>query len=139
MTWASGSINAPGSPQTPDQGGIVLDNNGGPGCEGPNLNCAPVKWSTTGEHYSAANVSWQVYQDLDNFGDNPFDYFEQFQNAPEGSELQKRGEAYLGLEQFYKDAAAGTLPKVSYIIGPAELSEHPPVSSRFSLMSIKSN
>lgn len=34
--------------------------------------------------------------------------------------------AYVGLEQFYKDAAAGTLPRVSIIIGPAELSEHPP-------------
>ena len=33
---------------------------------------------------------------------------------------------YLGLESFYKAAAAGTLPQVSYIIGPAELSEHPP-------------
>lgn len=34
--------------------------------------------------------------------------------------------AYVGLEQFYKDAAAGTLPQISYIVGPAELSEHPP-------------
>lgn len=33
---------------------------------------------------------------------------------------------FVGLEQFYQDAAAGTLPQVSYIIGPAELSEHPP-------------
>jgi hypothetical protein len=32
----------------------------------------------------------------------------------------------LGLDQFYSDAAAGTLPQVSYIIGPMELSEHPP-------------
>ena len=34
--------------------------------------------------------------------------------------------AYVGLEQFYHDAAAGTLPEISYIVGPAELSEHPP-------------
>jgi phospholipase C len=34
--------------------------------------------------------------------------------------------AYTGLQQFYDDCAAGTLPEVSYIIGPAELSEHPP-------------
>lgn len=34
--------------------------------------------------------------------------------------------SYLGLSQFYADAAAGTLPKISYIIGPAELSEHQP-------------
>ena len=34
--------------------------------------------------------------------------------------------AYVGLEKFYEDAAAGTLPEISYIVGPAELSEHPP-------------
>lgn len=31
VTWMSGSINCPGGPQTPDQGGTVLDNNGTPG------------------------------------------------------------------------------------------------------------
>lgn len=55
--------------------------------------------------------------------------------------------SYVGLEKFYEDAAAGTLPEVSIIVGvslsiaidlmtttctdhhflqPAELSEHPP-------------
>jgi len=34
--------------------------------------------------------------------------------------------SFIGLESFYQAAAAGTLPQVSYIIGPAELSEHPP-------------
>lgn len=37
-----------------------------------------------------------------------------------------KGTSFLGLDQFYADAAAGNLPSVSYIIGPAELSEHPP-------------
>lgn len=32
----------------------------------------------------------------------------------------------MGLDAFYKDAAAGTLPEVSFIVGPTELSEHPP-------------
>jgi phospholipase C len=31
VTWMTGSINCPGGPQTPDQGGILLDNNGTPG------------------------------------------------------------------------------------------------------------
>ena len=31
VTWMSGSINCPGGPQTPDQGGIVTDNSEGPG------------------------------------------------------------------------------------------------------------
>lgn len=36
------------------------------------------------------------------------------------------GNSYLGLEEFYEDAANGTLPQISYIVGPAELSEHYP-------------
>ncbi|TVY91411.1 Phospholipase C [Lachnellula willkommii] len=31
VTWMTGSVNCPGGPQTPDQGGAVLDNNGTPG------------------------------------------------------------------------------------------------------------
>ena len=34
--------------------------------------------------------------------------------------------SFLGLDAFYEAAAQGTLPQVSYIIGPGELSEHPP-------------
>lgn len=34
--------------------------------------------------------------------------------------------SFIGLDAFYDAAAKGTLPQVSYIIGPAELSEHPP-------------
>lgn len=34
--------------------------------------------------------------------------------------------AFLGLQAFADAAAAGTLPNVSYVIGPMELSEHPP-------------
>ncbi|KAF2725554.1 non-hemolytic phospholipase C precursor [Polychaeton citri CBS 116435] len=126
VTWISGSINAPGSPQSPDEGGMTIDNNETPGCEGTNLNCYPLKWKTIAEKWQEAGASWQVYQDNDNFDDNPLAWFQQFQNAAEGSTLNSRGLAYLGLEKFYEDAAAGTLPQVSVIIGPAELSEHPP-------------
>lgn len=38
--------------------------------------------------------------------------------------------AFLGLEDFYKLSAAGNLPEISYIIGPTELSEHPPYAPR---------
>jgi phospholipase C len=71
-------------------------------------------------------VSWQVYQDFDNFEDNMLAYFEQYQNAPNGSALMEKGNSYPGLAKFYEDAKKGTLPQVSYIIGPAELSEHYP-------------
>ncbi|KAK5112598.1 hypothetical protein LTR62_003912 [Meristemomyces frigidus] len=125
VSWVSGSINAPGSPQSPSEGGIYVDNNETPGCESPGLNCYPLKWETTPEKYEQAGVSWQVYQDTDNFDDNPLAWFAQYQNAANGSAMQKKGMAYVGLEQFYGDAATGNLPQVSFVIGPAELSEHP--------------
>lgn len=34
--------------------------------------------------------------------------------------------SFVSLDAFYQRAANGTLPEVSFIVGPAELSEHPP-------------
>jgi phospholipase C len=34
--------------------------------------------------------------------------------------------SYRGLRAFYEAAQNGTLPQVSFIVGPMELSEHPP-------------
>lgn len=125
VAWLSGSINTPGGPQSPSQGGMYIDNNETPGCEGTNLNCYPLKWTTAPEYWQKAG-SWQVYQDSDNFDDNPLSWFEQYQNAAEGSPLQSHGLAHVGLERFYSDAASGNLPNVSVIIAPQALSEHPP-------------
>jgi len=122
----SGSINVPGGPQSPDQGGPYLDNNETPGCEANNISCYPLKWKTIYEIYEAAGVSWQVFQDSNNFDDNPLAWFEQFQNASSDSPLAKKGLSYVGLDSFYEAAANGTLPEISFIVGPAELSEHPP-------------
>lgn len=105
---------------------MTIDNNETPGCEGIDLNCYPLKWQTVPEVYQEAGLSWQVYQDTDNFDDNPLAWFNQFQQALPNSTLAQRGMAYISLEKFYEDAAAGTLPQISYIVGPAELSEHPP-------------
>ncbi|OCK82157.1 putative non-hemolytic phospholipase C precursor [Lepidopterella palustris CBS 459.81] len=127
VSWVSGSINVPGGPQSPDQGGVTIDNNETPGCEGPHLNCYPSKWKTTPEFYQEAGVTWQVYQDLDNFDDNPLAWFGQYQTALPTSPLATRGVSFSNsLAKFYADAMAGTLPQVSFVIGPAELSEHPP-------------
>ncbi|PHH89358.1 hypothetical protein CDD83_6204 [Cordyceps sp. RAO-2017] len=129
VTWASGSINVPGGPQRPDQGGNpYIDNNETPGCERGGFNCYPLKWKTAAEYYEDAGVSWQVYQDADNFDDNPFAWFRQFQKAKRGSALHNRGVKGLSLKTFYEQAANGTLPEISYIVGPTELSEHAPFS-----------
>jgi phospholipase C len=131
VTWVSGSNNVPGSPQTSSEGGYpYIDNNETPGCDDLGINCYPLLWKTTAEIYQDNGLSWYVYQDADNFDDNPLAWFEQFQEAANGSELYERGFAGLSLDTFYKQAGNGSLPAISYIIGPSELSEHQPYSPR---------
>lgn len=122
VTWMSGRIQ--------DGSSYYIDNNETPGCEDTNLNCWPLTWKTIPEYWEDAGVSWQVFQDADNFDDNPLAWFKQFQVAPNNSDLAVKGMSYIGLESFYAAAAAGTLPQVSIIVGPAELSEHPPYEPR---------
>ncbi|CAI7566686.1 unnamed protein product [Penicillium bialowiezense] len=126
VTLVSGSINVPGSPQSKDEGGVYIDNNEVPGCDDKGINCYPLKWKTVYDFYEEAGVSWQLYQDQNNFDDNPLAWFEQFQKASKDSPLAKKGTSFVGLDAFYQAAANGTLPEVSFIVGPAELSEHPP-------------
>ena len=112
-------------------GGPVLNNNGHDGCfvtaELTPLSCRPLRWKTVPEYLQESGISWQVYQDEDNFGDDPLDHFEQYEKAAKHkSELAKRGTSYVGLDKFYEDARNGNLPEVSYIVAPENLSEHPP-------------
>ncbi|KAH8802981.1 phosphoesterase family-domain-containing protein [Xylogone sp. PMI_703] len=136
VTWASGSINSPGSPPgDASVGGYpYIDNNETPGCEGTNgFNCYPLKWTTTPELLEKEGISWMLYQGgtpsvahfNDNFDDNPLAWFEQYQTAAPGTPLYNKGFVGEFIETFYEQAANGTLPAVSYIIGPAVLSEHP--------------
>jgi phospholipase C len=61
VTWASGSINVPGSPQIASEGGYpYIDNNETPGCETGGYNCYPLSWKTTAEIYEDAGVSVRV-------------------------------------------------------------------------------
>ncbi|OKL58236.1 hypothetical protein UA08_06388 [Talaromyces atroroseus] len=131
VTWVSGSINAPGSPTNLNgTGGVYIDNNETPGCEtGPDglYSCYPLTWETTFEVYERLNVSWQVWQNTDNFDDNPNAWFEQYQDAPTNSSLHIHGDSFqYTLDDFISAAANGTLPQVSIIVGQEELSEHPP-------------
>lgn len=85
-----------------------------------------MHWKTIYEYYEEAGVSWRVFQDTDNFDDNSLAYFHQYRTAPEGSPLAEKGMRFPGLHSFYQACADGTLPEVSFIVGPQELSEHPP-------------
>ncbi|KAJ5682806.1 hypothetical protein N7462_005971 [Penicillium macrosclerotiorum] len=126
VTLVSGSVNVPGSPQQSDEGGVYIDNNEVPGCDSNGINCYPLKWKTVYEFYEEAGVSWQLYQDTNNFDDNPLAWFQQYQKAGKNTPLAQKGMSYVGLDAFYAAAANGSLPEVSFIVGPTELSEHPP-------------
>ncbi|KAG5927950.1 hypothetical protein E4U42_001487, partial [Claviceps africana] len=127
VMWMSGTVNSAGSPTNPDgKGGNILSNRASPGCDSPGNNCFPFVWRTMPEALQDAGISWRVWQDLDNYEDNMLAYFKQYQDAKRGSALRDQGVSFPGLQAFYDACANGTLPQVSWIIGPQEQSEHPP-------------
>jgi phospholipase C len=87
-------------------------------------------WTTYPERLQQAGVSWKVYQEPDNFDDNPLFWFAQYRFALPGNPLRDRGVSYVGdlVSAFQSDVANGTLPRVSWIIAPTLYSEHPPYS-----------
>lgn len=96
--------------------------------EGPILNnseAVPFTWTTYPERLEAAGVSWQVYQENDNYDDNALAWFKTFQEAPTDSSLYLRGMARGTRSSFVEAVQADALPAVSFIIAPAALSEHP--------------
>lgn len=127
ITWMSGTVNTKGSPSNPDgSGGNILSNRASPGCDSPGNNCFPFLWKTVPEYLEEAGISWRVWQDFDNFEDNMLAYFKQYQDSPEGEILRDNGISFPGLQAFYDACANGTLPQVSWIVGPQEQSEHAP-------------
>ncbi|RDW65067.1 hypothetical protein BP6252_10718 [Coleophoma cylindrospora] len=116
--WASGNNHLDGN--------LFIDNMWSPGCDATGFNCFPLTWKTIADYYQESNVTWQVWQNVDNWEDNPFSWFEQFIDAANGSAYQIRGNSNTGLDKFFEAAAEGTLPQVSFIISDQELTEHPP-------------
>lgn len=88
-------------------------------------------WTTYPERLQANGVSWKVYRtDGDWFGD-ALPWFSQYMHAAPGNPLYDRGVATVPdvVAAFQQDVASGTLPRVSWIMPPYELSEHPYYSS----------
>jgi phospholipase C len=99
------------------------------------------RWTTYAERLEAAGVSWKVYQEYDNFGDNLLSVFPPFRPCAKDSALYRRGRSWVSehkqgadrtrsdgeqlVEAFRADIAGGTLPQVSWIVTGADLSEHP--------------
>jgi phospholipase C len=101
----------------------------------------PHDWTTYAERLQAAGVSWKVYQEYDNFGDNILSVFKPFRPCAKDSPLYARGRSWVSegkagadrtrsdgeqlVEAFRADIAGGRLPQVSWIVTAADLSEHP--------------
>jgi len=103
-------------------------------------------WQTYAETLQKADVSWKVYQCADDYGDNGLEYFKNFAQydptlggtpAP-GNPLYDNGvanvpEPLTGLRAnadnlanaIRADVAAGTLPRVSWVVTNQAFSEHP--------------
>lgn len=104
-------------------------------------NYAEYTWKTYAERLQEAGVSWKVYQEYDNYGDNALAYFKNFRNLNKNSLLYKQGRAWVKGSnalnaksssdgQFLVDAFAAdirnhTLPQVSWIVAPTKFCEHP--------------
>ncbi|MHC1478646.1 phosphocholine-specific phospholipase C [Frateuria aurantia] len=97
-------------------------------------------WTTYAERLEQAGVSWKLYQEYDNFGDNALQSFARFRNLPLDAPLYRKGRAWaegstpenaattLGeplVRAFNRDLDRGELPQVSWIVAPFALCEHP--------------
>jgi phospholipase C len=82
-------------------------------------------WATYPELLTKAGVSWKVYQEIDNYGFNVLEYFDQYQNASTSSPLYQNAMKFYQAGQFEFDAMHDRLPTVSYILPTSFQSEHP--------------
>lgn len=99
-------------------GGPVID-------DSPAYNNPYLSWTTYPERLQQAGISWQVYQEEDNYDDNSLEWFKQFAEAKPGSALYRRGMTRKPAGWFEEDARAGRLPQVSWIVAPSAQCEHP--------------
>ena len=102
-------------------GGPVIDNN---------VPTNGFSWTTYPERLQAASVTWKVYRRSDDWFGDALPWFAQYKNAARGNPLYDRGVAPVAdvVAAFRHDVTNGTLPQVSWIMPPWELSEHPPFS-----------
>ncbi|MGZ5986769.1 MAG: phosphocholine-specific phospholipase C [Caulobacteraceae bacterium] len=114
------------------------NNTADPANDGPKFK--GLTWPTYAERLQAAGVSWRVYQEYDNYGDNGLAYFANFRGIGPDSVLYQRGRAWVPganaqnqktskgehlVAAFAADVAADRLPQVSWIVPSYQLSEHP--------------
>ncbi|MDR3507334.1 MAG: phospholipase C, phosphocholine-specific [Caulobacteraceae bacterium] len=104
---------------------------------------AGLGWTTYAERLERAGVSWRLYQEFDNYGDNGLAYFAKFRGLPPSDPLYQKGRAWVEgatpanaktsegehlVAAFAADVATDRLPQVSWIVAPYKLCEHPEAS-----------
>lgn len=120
LFWMSGSLGA----HPEDKGGQILTTY----VNGRNQLFGTLDWPTMPELLTEHDVSWKVYQDpTSNVLFNVLTYFKNFFSPQTPTHVEN---ARLGLTpaypaEFAADVAAGTMPKVSWIIPLASCCEHP--------------
>jgi phospholipase C len=104
---------------------------------------AAYGWTTYAERLQAAGVSWKLYQEYDNFGDNSLAFFAAFRGLDPGNALHQRGRAWVEgstpenaeashgehlIAAFAEDVRADRLARVSWLVAPTRACEHPDAS-----------
>ncbi|MCV2349568.1 phosphocholine-specific phospholipase C [Paucibacter sp. Y2R2-4] len=105
-----------------------------------------IEWQSYAEVLEANQISWKVYQEWDNYGDNYLQYFKNFRVDAQGRKLTPDSPLYQKcramapgsnagnakgttgqylIDAFAADVKAGRLPAVSWICAPTEYCEHP--------------
>lgn len=115
----------------------------------PGVIAGAPNWRTYAEVLEANQVSWKVYQEWDNYGDNYLAYFKNFRVNADGSRLDANSPLYRKgralapgstaanapgtrgdwlVDAFADDVRHNRLPQVSWICSPNDYTEHSPNS-----------
>ena len=87
-----------------------------------------LEWESIPEVLEKNGIDWRVYQDPNDNCSGLFHgglAFKGFRECKPGSALYERGMRHWSLEQLAADVKDGTLPAVSWLLPPADWSEHP--------------
>lgn len=131
-----------------DAGGFY---NGDPALDNiaPDVTATAPNWRTYAEILEANQVSWKVYQEWDNYGDNYLAYFRNYRVNADGTRLSPEAPLYRKartlapgshagnarggtadwlIRDFAEDVRLDRLPQVSWICSPNDYTEHSPNS-----------
>ncbi|SDG37347.1 MULTISPECIES: phosphocholine-specific phospholipase C [unclassified Duganella] len=131
-----------------DAGGFF---NGDPALDNiaPEVTATAPNWRTYAEVLEANQVSWKVYQEWDNYGDNYLAYFRNYRVNADGTRLSPEAPLYRKartlapgsnadnarsstadwlINDFAEDVRNNRLPQVSWICSPNDYTEHSPNS-----------